>query len=405
MAEPTYQKRWEIINDLGEGGQGAVKLVRDLKDFPSREKVRKALAGVSSLDLAVSESKKEQIVTDVLELIRQLSRQDAPENCGALKVLNDVEKLKDAGNAATRIRREIEAMSSVDHPNLLKILDSDAENLWYVSKYHPLGTLEAIRTRFKGDVPGTLRAVRPLVEAVALLHSQNKPIVHRDIKAKNIFVASDSSLVLGDFGIVYFMNSDHTAISLAAENPGSSDWMPKWAKAKEPGQATPQFDVFCLGKLIWWMISGSPIGKLELWYFDHPKCEHSLDRLFPDNKHIAPLKKLLGLCVVEWEDNCVSNAQSLLKHLDVTLDFIEAGADILSDPKPRKCKVCGHGEFIPLNPRFCQSVADVSNYPQVRIRIESCDHCGYMQMFSASDDDRSKPNFFWNNVPNAKKFL
>jgi hypothetical protein len=72
----------------------------------------------------------------------------------------------------------IQAMSRASHPHLLKIYEADPDVKWFVSQYHPRGTLAAHRDRFAGDFVQALKAFRPLVEGVATLHDRN--IVHRD---------------------------------------------------------------------------------------------------------------------------------------------------------------------------------------------------------------------------------
>lgn len=40
---------------------------------------------------------------------------------------------RDEGLASERIKREIEAIAKISHQNILKILDSDRDDQWYVS--------------------------------------------------------------------------------------------------------------------------------------------------------------------------------------------------------------------------------------------------------------------------------
>ncbi|GAJ03833.1 unnamed protein product [marine sediment metagenome] len=58
-----------------------------------------------------------------------------------------------------------------------KILDVDQDSMWYVSQFYENGTLADNRDIFKGDFVKSLKAIRPLVEAVATLHK--KSYVHR----------------------------------------------------------------------------------------------------------------------------------------------------------------------------------------------------------------------------------
>jgi serine/threonine protein kinase len=119
---------------------------------------------------------------------------------------------------------------------------------------------------------------RLIVEAVAELH--NRGYVHRDIKSKNLFIASDGRPVLGDFGIVAFEDDAHTRVTEEFERVGSRDWMAPWAHTGlRVDDVRPSFDVFPLGKLPWVMISGRPILPS---YQTHRRTGFELDRIFPD---------------------------------------------------------------------------------------------------------------------------
>ena len=149
---------------------------------------------------------------------------DDPSYHGALKVLHQPEDARNAATAQERIQREIEAMATIVHPNLLTILEADPDAEWFVSQFHPHGTLAENQHRFAGKFVEALRAFRPLVEGVAELHKQG--IVHRDIKPQNVFLDAAGRLILGDFGLVFFTDERHTRISGTIENVGSRDWMP-----------------------------------------------------------------------------------------------------------------------------------------------------------------------------------
>jgi eukaryotic-like serine/threonine-protein kinase len=94
---------------------------------------------------------------------------------------------------------------------VLKLLHSNVADGFIVTEYHPLGTLAKYLANFRGRALSGLVAFKPLVEAVALIHAQGA--IHRDIKPENIFVGSDNSLVLGDFGIVFFTDDARTRLT------------------------------------------------------------------------------------------------------------------------------------------------------------------------------------------------
>ena len=52
-----------------------------------------------------------------------------------------------------------------------------------------------------------LKMFQMLAKAVAFLHGQTQPILHRDIKPVNIFLLKDGTLKLGDLGIGRVLNN------------------------------------------------------------------------------------------------------------------------------------------------------------------------------------------------------
>lgn len=214
----NYLERWKIINELGEGGQGKVFRVLDTSKFNIDGQILPDIArAIQTIGAGVRTRQSEE---DHLELFRKaivdLFRMEDSSHHGALKVLHIPQDARDADRADVRIKREIHAMSDISHPNLLRILDADPDSKWFVSQYHPNGTLDKNRGKFIGNFTKSLRAFRSLVEGVSELHKKN--FVHRDIKPQNIFLDSANNLVLGDFGLVLFTDEHHTRISGTLEN-------------------------------------------------------------------------------------------------------------------------------------------------------------------------------------------
>ncbi len=79
-------------------------------------------------------------------------------------------------------------------PGLIKLLDSNEEERWVITKYYPQGSVERNLLKFKGKPAAALKAFRSLVQAVAGLHQES--IVHRDIKPANVFVTDEDELAM-----------------------------------------------------------------------------------------------------------------------------------------------------------------------------------------------------------------
>lgn len=140
------------------------------------------------------------------------------------------------------MRDEGSAYKRVSHPSVLRILDDDIENGWFVTEFHKRGALWNNRF-FAGNMEKSLDAFKSAVEAVCALHHAG--LVHRDIKPQNVFVTDDGRLILVDLGLGYFLNeSDRTWVTDSYENVGSRDWMPGWAMGMKIEDIKPSFDVF-----------------------------------------------------------------------------------------------------------------------------------------------------------------
>lgn len=174
-------------------------------------------------------------------VIRKMAKMNDPSSYSALKVLHEPKEARDPENARERIKNEIIGMQNSKHPNLLPIVDVDQDHTWFVSKYYSRGTLSKYIARFAGNALSALKAIRPVVNAVSMLH--DKGHVHRDIKPDNIFIYEEGNLILGDFGLVYFSDEQRTRLTNSFSNVGSRDWMPGWAMAPRLDDVKPAFDV------------------------------------------------------------------------------------------------------------------------------------------------------------------
>ncbi len=370
---PERPERWRRIQRLGAGGQGEVYLVVDEdKAGVSSEAFIRALR---QLTAPVAQADQGADFQHIRDSIVRMSLSTDPACQGALKILRQSQDARDPENAKERLHREIQAMRSTTHANLLRILDADPQSEWYVSEYHPRGTLSVNAGRFRADARAALNALRPLVEGVAELH--RVPVVHRDIKPDNIFIARDGRLILGDFGLVYFGDKAHTRLSRTLENVGTWDWMPAWAQGMRIEDIRPTFDVFSLGKTLWYMVSGLP--RLPLWYYRRP--ENDLELLFPGNPDMGHLNELLSRCVVEEEKNCLPDADALLRTVDSASAAMTAGAES-RDGIGATCRVCGRGKYQEEVKRN-QSTVNYGLEPRGsrHYRVLLCPHCGNVQLF------------------------
>ncbi|PIN02210.1 Serine/threonine protein kinase [Handroanthus impetiginosus] len=133
-------------------------------------------------------------------------------------------------DSVERVMNEIKLLSSVSHPNLVRLLGCCIEKgeQVLVYEYMPNGTLSQHLQRQRGSVlPWTIRLTiaAETAHAIAHLHSaMNPPIYHRDIKSSNILLDYNFGSKVADFGLSRFGMLDDSHISTAPQGtPGYVD--------------------------------------------------------------------------------------------------------------------------------------------------------------------------------------
>ena len=373
MTESARYGKWEVVKPIGRGGQGQVYLVRDASGTADTGQQRRNLQhAMATLVGAAKESDYEEAAWQFADEIRRIAS-ESQTPLGALKELLPFEEgvAENEAAALERMKRELSALKSINHPSLVKVLDSNLDQKWFVMEFFEGGTLSDHFQRYKGRVLDALRALRPIVDAVSALHTEK--VVHRDIKPDNIFVASDGHLVLADCGLAFKVENQER-LTLTWENVGTRDFQPPWSYGTRLEEVRPTFDVFSLAKVLWAMVSGRP--KFPLWYFD--KEEHDLRRMFPNDPAVQFVHEILRNCVVESESETrLHDAGELLGEVDTTIAALSHHWQLPGWKGRMRCRFCGIGTY-----KKSDNYAIAGNLGRTNDRnYFLCDHCGHLESF------------------------
>ena len=363
--------RWS--NLLTVEGKERSYLVRDTSGAPStRERRKKIQKAIATLVGAGEDSRYNNAALQLAEEIRQIvSESQTP--LGALKELLPFDEAasEDESAALGRMKRELSTLKTVSHPSLVKVLDSNLDERWFVMEYLEGGTLSKHLGKYKGRVLDALRDFRSIVDAVSALHT--KKVVHRDIKPDNIFVASDGRLVLADCGLAFKLE-DQERLTQTFENVGTRDFQPPWSHGMRLAEVRPTFDVFSLAKVLWAMVSGRP--KFPFWYFEMD--EHDLRQMFPGEPAIQYVQDILGKCIVEFEDDTrLRDACELLEEVDTAISALSRGCQQPGWNAKMRCRFCGIGQY-QLSDSYQISGGTRTGYERT---YYLCDYCGHLQAF------------------------
>jgi serine/threonine protein kinase len=123
----------------------------------------------------------------------------------AIKILNPI--LSSNKQIRERFKNEARIMASLDHPNITRVLDFE-ENDSFLAIAMELLTGEDLSDRIKkmGKLPE--EEIKYIFDQILLAfqYAHELGIVHRDIKPSNIFVLSNGSVKILDFGIAKLLS-------------------------------------------------------------------------------------------------------------------------------------------------------------------------------------------------------
>src|SRR5262249_32757020 len=118
----------------------------------------------------------------------------------ALKVL-PAEQMKDA-RAVARFRREMEAVGSLAHPNIVGATDAgEADGTHFLVMELVVGIDLARLTDYHGQLPINDACEMIREAAIGLQHAHEHGLVHRDIKPSNLMLTSTGQVKILDLGL------------------------------------------------------------------------------------------------------------------------------------------------------------------------------------------------------------
>src|SRR6266851_3332260 len=200
--------RYVIETLLGEGGSGAVYLVRD----QSASQQRFALKEVINPD-----KHDRARFTFEGQVLWRLEHRALPRVYRVFE--ND------------KLRRVYMLMDYIEGPNLEVLQKEQPEQRF------PLAL--------------SLALLAPIIDALNYLHRQDPPIIHRDVKPANIIVPmKGEGAVLVDFGIAKEFVEDKTTSVIRHGSPGYA------APEQYGGGTNPQTDLYGLGATLYTMLTG-----------------------------------------------------------------------------------------------------------------------------------------------------
>lgn len=164
-----------------------------------------------------------------------------------------------------QIRTEIELMSTLLHPNVVRYLgaevDHEACRLYIFQEWVAGGSLSSVLKTFGGSTGAfddvvTRKYLRDCLSGLVYLHDHR--IVHRDLKGENVLISDVGVAKLADMGASKRISPDGTMNDITQIRGTLWYMSPQQLKQQRVGRKT---DVWALGGLALLMATGDPPWK------------------------------------------------------------------------------------------------------------------------------------------------
>jgi tRNA A-37 threonylcarbamoyl transferase component Bud32 len=166
--------------------------------------------------------------------------------------------IEDHSSGLDRLLDEGRALAELDHPHLARVYDLDVyeRRIYLVMEYIPGKNLEQYATDSPVSIPQAVAIVLKTAQAVAAAHRRG--VTHCDIKPRNIVIDEQGQPRLLDFGLSRWENAWRRGGDPGQGITGTPQFLAPEQTRGDPAAIGPRTDVFALGGLLYYLLSGHP---------------------------------------------------------------------------------------------------------------------------------------------------
>jgi serine/threonine protein kinase len=290
-----FAGRYEIIEELGQGGMGKVFKVYDHK------------------------------ISEVIAL--KLIRPEIGVNTKAVE----------------RFKNELKCTRKIAHRNICRMYDLGSEEFFHyiTMEYVPGEDLKRFIRRAGSLTTGkAIYIAKQVAEGLAEAHRLN--VVHRDLKPQNIMIDQDGNAKIMDFGIARFADTERMTGS--GVMIGTPEYMsPEQAELMEVDKRA---DIYSLGVVLYEMVSGrvpfegeTPLSIAMKHKTETPRNVREI------NAQVSPgLAAIISRCMEKSPANRYQSAEELIE----SVDRVEKDLSTAERVVPKKAPLSAKGITVTL---------------------------------------------------------
>jgi len=188
-----------------------------------------------------------------------LAREEKTGRSVAIKTL--LPEVAVADQSLKRFMREIQVAAALDHPNIVRFIESGTNNgaVYLVTEYVEGSDAARLADAQGGRLPfaEAINIVEQSLEALAYAHARG--YIHRDIKESNILItgaAPNLIAKLTDFGLAKsFTQTGMSGITMAGDMAGTFAYMPP-EQIRDFRNVRPTSDIYAIGMTAYSLLAG-----------------------------------------------------------------------------------------------------------------------------------------------------
>jgi len=212
------------------------------------------------------------------------------------------------------------------HPNMVRVLDYFEANgtAYFAMEYYEGETLTEYVQRRGGRVPAgeAVALVRPVMEALHYLHTRPEPVLHRDVKPANVYLARGNTPILLDFGAARVAMGQQSRSLSAVLSPGFAPY----EQYSTRGNQGPWTDVYGCAATLYFLVTGKA----------PPEASERIEdpRIDPPHLLVPEVDAGLSAAIVEGLGFRPDDRPRSMEDFIALLDEASAGRDSLAAARP-----------------------------------------------------------------------
>lgn len=270
----TVLKNYKIVKEIGHGGMGIVYLAEDIR-FSGRQ-------------IAIKEL-----------------------------VLSRTKQGKEREDTINRFQQEARTTSTLNHPNIVTIIDVGEENGRHLIAMEYLFG-KTLKDYLDENYSFTLDELIDIFTQIAsaLDHAHSKGVIHRDIKPENVKVLQDGIVKLMDFGIASGLERKNSNLTPDGSIVGTIPYISP-EQLYNPKNVTIRADFFAYGVLMYELSTGllpfdaETVGSMVIKILNEtPMQPRQLNPQIP-----RPLEDIIMRCLEKEPEKRFARARDIVNEL------------------------------------------------------------------------------------------